>query len=488
MNVLQKLGRAFRAGAKPETIPDRGSLLETVVGPTRYETQRTYVTDGITPEDLTSILKSADTGHVSRQSELFSAIEEKDSRIGGVLQTRRVAVSSLKWEIIPASSKPEDEERAAQMREYIQAIPQLRESMTTLLDAIGRGYSGLEIHWEYKDNQLLPSELTWVHPSRWTFYGVDSNAANPLIFYGTPQLLTDENPSLGIPLQPFKFIFHRARHRAGYPNTSGLCRALVWYWLLKNYSLKDWAVLLERYSMPFRYATYPDGTEDDEKLDMMNELAQMGTDGFGIVRDDAEIHFVDALNAGHTTTNKEFAEYLDKEITILVLGHAGLSEGTPGKLGNEQAASDLRQDLLAADAMQLEETLNDQLLLPISIYNFGEDVAPPRLQFSVDPPIDLQREADRDIKILGTGIATSERAFREKYNIPAPESEKDELVIKPQSNGFGGLPFEAKLIRANAADDDSSELDRIEDGQKKRVRRTSISSMRLNFKSGDGTP
>jgi phage gp29-like protein len=62
----------------------------------------TYPSQGLTPEKLTRIFRDADQGEMLRQAELFEEMEEKDAHLGAVLQTRKLAVAGLEWEVVAA--------------------------------------------------------------------------------------------------------------------------------------------------------------------------------------------------------------------------------------------------------------------------------------------------------------------------------------------------------------------------------------------------
>ncbi len=60
-----------------------------------------YPSRGLTPERLARIFKEADQGDIVRQAELFEEMEEKDLHLAGCIQTRKLAVAGLDWEILP---------------------------------------------------------------------------------------------------------------------------------------------------------------------------------------------------------------------------------------------------------------------------------------------------------------------------------------------------------------------------------------------------
>ncbi len=60
-----------------------------------------YPSDGLTPVKLARIFKEADAGDPFRQMELFEEMESKDTHLFSQLQTRKLAVTGLDWEVQP---------------------------------------------------------------------------------------------------------------------------------------------------------------------------------------------------------------------------------------------------------------------------------------------------------------------------------------------------------------------------------------------------
>lgn len=65
-----------------------------------------YPSRGLNPVKLASILRDADEGNVRSQMELFEEMEEKDAHLFSQMQTRKLAVTGLDWEVQPFS--PDD--------------------------------------------------------------------------------------------------------------------------------------------------------------------------------------------------------------------------------------------------------------------------------------------------------------------------------------------------------------------------------------------
>ena len=129
----------------------------------------TYPSNGLTPEGLASIFREADGGDSYRQAELFEEMEEKDPHLFSCLQTRRLAISGVDWEVSAASEDKKDQDIAVFIRENLENLKDFDDDLSDILDSIGKGISFNEIIWEIKNNQIKVADLRWKHTKKFTF-------------------------------------------------------------------------------------------------------------------------------------------------------------------------------------------------------------------------------------------------------------------------------------------------------------------------------
>lgn len=165
-------------------------IMREVATQTVRDRYSTYPSAGLTPSRLAAIFREADQGDVARQAELFEEMEEKDLHLTGLLQTRKLAVTGLEWEILPASESREDKMIAAAAKEMIEYIENWEDALLDLLDAIGKGFCVSEIMWEIAEGKVWAVALEWVHQRRFTFN-------SPEMLLKNPRLITDDEPVWG---------------------------------------------------------------------------------------------------------------------------------------------------------------------------------------------------------------------------------------------------------------------------------------------------
>ena len=413
--ILDRFGKEIKS-EKP--------ILEEVAVQTIRDRYGSYPSQGLTPQRLARIFKEADQGDVTRQAELFEEMEEKDLHLAGVLQSRKLAVTGLDWEILPASDDSEDKRIAAAAKEMTEYIENLDEVLLDILDAVGKGFSVGEVMWEVSEGQVWAKTIEWVHQRRFTF-----NSPNALLKY--PKLITDDAPVWGEDLPPNKFMFHRHKARSGATPRGGILRPCAYMYLFKNYDIKDWLIFNELFSVPMRVGKYKPGATPKDIEALKQAVFNLGVDAAAVISESTMIELIESKVTGSNNSHEKFAEFCDHAMSKAVLGHTGNAEGTPGKLGSESEATELRQDLLESDAKALMKTVKFQLIAPWVMFNFGPGKGVPIFVLHCEEEDDLEKTA----KVYGTLVnevnfeGIPESHIYERFGIPRPVG--GEKTVRP---------------------------------------------------------
>jgi len=385
-----------------------------------------YPSKGLTPERLGTIFREADAGDVYRQAELFEEMEEKDGHLFSILQTRKLAVTGLDFEVEPYSQEKKDLEIAEFVSEAISNLPDFEDNLLDILDAVGKGFSALEIYWDVRNGKNIPRHMEWVHPKKFTW-------ANSM----TPRLLTDEAPGNGIELPPFKFIFHLHKTRSGFPVRQGVLRTCAWMYLFKNYDIKDWVAFAEVYGMPLRLGKYDPGATKEDKEALVQAVRSLGSDAAGIISKSTEIEFIEAVKNSGESVYEALANFCDAQMSKAVLGHAASADSTPGKLGNENQAGEVRQDLKRADCEMVSKSSRRDLIRPLVGFNYGWEVPLPWLRFKYEPEEDLKAEAEKIDILTRAGVKTIPvKWVHERFGIPMPKDGEETISQAAQAPAF----------------------------------------------------
>jgi phage gp29-like protein len=406
-----------------------------------------YPSSGLTPQRLATIFKEADMGDVRRQSELFEEMEEKDTHLFSELQTRKNAVHGLDYEVAPWDESAESKKIRDFVADCLFNLENFDDSMLDLLDAIGKGFSLCEILWDVTGNQAVIGGLTWIHPKKTVFY--ERGAANMWAkSTECPRILTEAEPFNGEIMPPFKLVYHRYKARSGYDTRAGVLRVCGWMYLFKNYGIKDWVAFAEVFGMPLRLGKYDSNASKEDRAALIAAIQSLGSDAAGIVSKNTEIEFIETVkNSGTNNIYETLANFCDKQTSKAILGQTATTEGTPGKLGNEDAQDRVRHDLTKADAESLSKTIRYQIIRPLVGYNFGWDKPLPWFNILYQRPEDLAQLMTVYKGASELGQPISQEHVSERFKIPLPKAGETTLSPKQVQSGlnFGGIPAKNRV-------------------------------------------
>lgn len=378
-----------------------------------------YPSNGLTPGRLARIFRQADEGDVRAQMELFEEMEEKDTHLFSQMQTRKLAVTGLDWEVQPFSKDDRDKEIADFVDEQLKSIENFDNVLIDILDAIGKGISIMELSWAVEDGHNVIDDIEYVHPKK-------------LIWDGTTdemKVCTKDFPS-GIELPENKFVVHRYKAKSGHPSRAGVMRVVSWMYLFKNYDIKDWVSFCEVFGMPLRLGKYDASASEDDKRQLMEAIISLGTDAAGIVPSSTMIEFIESNKTTSVEIYEKLARYCDEQMSKAILGQTLTSDSGGGSYAQSKTHNDVRHDLTVADAKALAVTIRRDIIRPLVEFNFGEDAELPFFTFDCQE-VEDQKETVEIYKTLvcDMGLEIPKGHIYKKFSIPEPE--EGEEVLKP---------------------------------------------------------
>lgn len=343
---------------------------------------------------------------------------DRDPHAGAVLQSRYLSVVGKEWDILPGE---EDESRAQDIADFVKGAflnTNFDQARQELLQAILYGFYVGEVIWIVRGGDIVPQRIRAKHPRRFSF-SMDRDL----------RLLSPESMIEGEPVPDRKFI-RFTYGSSDNPYGKGLGQKLWWpVWFKKN-GIKFWLVFLEKFGMPTAVGKYPPGTPPPQQAALLDAIDAIQNETGVKIPDTMAIDLLEASRSGKVTY-ETLCEYMDKQCSKAVLGQTATTEGTPGKLGNEDAQNETRQDIVEADAGLLDECLNNSIVRWIVDYNFPGVTSYPKLKTRTEAEKDLKPLAARD-KILTKeiGLPVGKKYFYETYGIPVPE-EGEDVVTAP---------------------------------------------------------
>lgn len=333
-----------------------------------------------------------------------------DAQVGTVWQQRRLAVTSREWEVLPGGDSAIDEAAAESLRAQLEHVGWDRVT-NMMLSGVFYGYAVAEVIYRREGAQIVMDAIKVRNRRRFRF---------------TPQgelrLLTLSQPLEGIPAPaPYFWHFATGADHDDEPYGLGIAHWLYWPVLFKRNGVKFWLVFLEKFGMPTALGKFQEGEKQENINRLLQALEAIQTDSGVAVPAGMQVELLEAVRSG-TADYQALHDTMDGTIAKVVLGQTASTQGTPGRLGNDELQADVRLDLVKADADLVCESFNRTVARWLTAWNFPA-AAPPQVWRKIEEPENLNKRAERDEKVARMGYKPSLGYVRTHYGDewePAP--------------------------------------------------------------------
>lgn len=364
---------------------------------------------GLTARRIVEIFREAEVGYPARQCDLFDDIIERDAHLRSQIDGRVEAVVGKPWIVQAGGDTPEDDLAARLLEDALRAIPNITDTLEHVISASFYGYAGTEIVWEQRNGITVPVWLANVPHRRFRFDELDC-----------PRLLTRDNLTTGLELDPGKWIFERRRNRTA--TRAGLMRTATWWSFFKTLSVRDWQIFSARFGLPYVTGEHgPDASEEDIKT-LKKAVLSLGKDGAAVFSEACKL----VIHETKTSANNEgvhaaITELCNREISKLISGATLTSEsGGPGSFALGRVHADRSFDITQGDAERLGIRIEQEVGRPFVHFN-GMTARPPRLKVHVIREVDPEKRM-RIASIFANelGGALDEDQIRQEFQFKKP--------------------------------------------------------------------
>ncbi len=346
------------------------------------------------PQD--SVLMTRAAGDYSAYRELL-----RDDQVAATFHQRRLAVIARDWEVQPGGERRQDKAAAESLREQ---LGQIRWDAVTdkMLSGIFYGHAVAECLWARDGRQVVMDAVRVRDRKRFGFDG-----------RGDLRLLTMAKPD-GEALPEHKFwAFQTGADHDDDPYGLGLAHWLYWPVFFKRNGIKFWLIFLEKFGQPTAVGRYETNATPPERAKLLQALRAIHTDSGISIPKGMEIELLEAARSG-TGDYTALYDHMDRAIAKVVLGQVASTEGTPGKLGNEELQQDVRLDLVKADANLVCDSFNRSVVRWLTEWNYP-NAAPPRVWRKTEDAEDLSRVAERESTVFDMGFRSTLRHVHATY-------------------------------------------------------------------------
>lgn len=384
---------------------------------------------GLTPARLAATLRDADQGQLLAQHRLFADMEERDAHLRAEMDKRRGAVAALPWAIVPPRDATAAEQADAEwVTQVLQdAMDPLEDVLLALMDAVGHGFSAVELVWQRAGRELLPR----FEPRPHEWFTLDPSRT---------RVQLRDHSAWGQPLAAFGWLMHTpGKAKTGYGARLGLYRTLVWPFIYKAYALADFAEFLETFGLPIIVGKYFSGASADEKASLLRAVTALGHDARAIMPADMQLEIQKVQSGGSgESAHLAMVSYCEKAESKCILGQTLTTDAAPkggGGYALGKIHDNVRRDILRADARSLAATLTRDLVYPLLALNRGLAGGMHRCpvwQFDFDETENLTAYADALPKLLAAGMKIDRQWAQKRLGIPEPEGDDLLVAARPE--------------------------------------------------------
>lgn len=402
----------------------RAALTREAVTPTVTGVRHIFddiVASGLDPSRLARVLRAAGEGEMHDFLTLAEEMEEREPQYRSVLSTRKTAIKSIDPFVQAATGDAEDETIADAVTDELVRRPDFRFLVGDLLDGLGKGYSVVELIWEMTAARWDIARFEWRDPRLFQF---DRETRRSL------RVRAQAAPD-GLEMAPFKYAVFMPQLKSGIPARNGLARIAVWSFMLKSFTLKDWASFMEVHGMPLRLGKYGKAATPEDRRVLLRAVRDLGSDAAAIIPADMEIELVET-KAFSEKPFEAMASYLDRQVSKVVIGQTMTTDDGSSKA--QAAVHDkVRIDIKEDDAVAIAVTINRDIIRPWVDLNFGPRPRNryPVLVLPVMEREDLAAYARAIGELVDRGLAIEQAEVRDRIGHREPE--EGAAVLTPRS-------------------------------------------------------
>lgn len=406
---------------------------------------------------------------------VYWEMEEKDAAIASSLETRKNSVLSKDWNLIPASDKRQDRKVADFIEDCMENyFKGFDDFMFEALDAIGKGVSIGEIIYRPASDRIFIEKVNF-KPQHLFSFGETAIAGFSTASIAYPQTgplqlrvgvsITDF--PLGGVLPEEKFFVFSFRPRYGNRWGSPVNRKAFWPSWIKRNSIKQWLRYQEKGSGVV-IAKYPGSAGVKEQNDALAAAAAVQEETAVAVPDKfvLEVHEM-VRNIG--SSHKELVDdFCNAEISRVYLGQTLTSRGSDG--GGSRALGEVHErkedKIVESDCKLLMAAINEQIVRPLVLLNFGPSAKCPDFILDYEPKEDLDSKAKRYGTIRKEiGLELSKKQVRDDLQLEEPSGDDD--LLSPSEPGAIPTGSQPDGMKVDVENDEQTTEFAEEDARKK---------------------
>jgi phage gp29-like protein len=346
------------------------------------------------PDD--TVLMTRGAGDYSLYREVL-----RDDHVKAALTQRIQSVIARPWEVKAGGKRAVDKAAAEFLAEQLEAV-RWDDITAKMLYGVFYGFAVAEVMWGTDGRHVTLADIKVRDRRRFGYDGAQRLRLKTMANFNGELL----------PERKF-WAFNTGADHDDAPYGLGLAHWLYWPVWLKRNGIRFWATFLEKFGMPTAVGKFPPGSSQEDQSKLLAALQAIQRDSAIIFPDGMQAELLEATRSG-TADHASFTAMLNAAILVITIGQTASTQGTPGKLGNDQEQGEVRDDITKADADLVCMSFNATVAKWLTEFNFP-GAEPPLVWRVMDEPEDLNQSAERDERLARVGYKPSLARVTEVY-------------------------------------------------------------------------
>ncbi len=390
----------------------------------------------------------------------YRELEEKDDDVSSALEMLKLAVLARERQIVPADDSGQAQDVAKFVQEQFARVPNFHEVLESLLDAPGYGVSIAEILFDVSAGQVGLINIKDRPQELFSFNSQYELQNGPL------RLMQNAYAIDGGDLVPEeKFLVFSYRPRSGNRRGRPLLRRCFWPSWFKRQALRFWLRFGEK-GPGTAAVMYPQGATDDEKQEAL-QAAEAIVEKIAIAVPENFQLIKELLNSARSQNPAVYERLVDKmnyKISRIVVGQTLTSYGTEGGSGSRSLGQVHAKMFYLKEvevATKLMAVLNDQLVRPLVLWNYGPGAPMPKFTIDIEDEEDLLQRIGIDSTAQGMGMQITKSYMMKRYGYPQPDPKDEVLVPTAASAGISSGAANIPTFSDNEAKNNLAEVRQV---------------------------
>lgn len=391
----------------------------------------------LTPQDVSAIIREADTGRMARLMDLANEARQKDCHLQSILATSEESVAGLPWYLeLPEKPKLKERKAAEWIERQLRSSRNFTRFVAHHAGAVYYSFAVSEMLWAKVEGRLAPVDFRPLSQRRFV-YDDDTGAL----------CLWDQNngdayPGIDVRARyPNKFVISQPRVNGDVPCREGLVRPLMWAALFRNWATADWLKLGEIAWKPWRWGKYDKTQSGDDEIDaLIATLEEMSSTGVAMFPETVDVTV--EWPKGQVPSggmHKELHSVLGSEMSKAVLGQTLTTEsGERGARSLGEVHDQVRKDLRENRSQSVADDITRDVIEVMVRLNFGEGIRCPRFCFVTEEATDLVAFATAIEKLAKARVRLPAQWVRDEIGAPEPEEGEEVIGVAPVEEEASG--------------------------------------------------